>query len=138
MLAVNQKIQKRLSKSLYLYYDAMKRGDLKSLSGVMTEESYLMTLDSIGFKRAFKDKEFKKLLNDMHNDKYSLDQVEVILSKDLANAPSEHNVEIVKFEPNGSERVTIHYSEDSKSKKFYFSSASGEWKIDYKAGRKVV
>lgn len=138
MLAINQETQRRLSESLYLYYDAVKYGDLKSLSDIMTEESYLMTLESIGFKRAFKDKEFKKLLNNMHNDKYSLDRVEKILSKDLADAPSKHNVEIVEFEPNGSERVTLHYSVDSKSKKFYFSSASGEWKIDYKAGRKVV
>ena len=137
MSTINKSTQERLSKSLYLYYDAMKNGNLKSLSTVMTKESYLITLDSIGFKRALKDKEFKKLLKSIETNQSSLDQVEEILSTDLADKESDSKIEVTKFEPNGSERITLHYSENGHPKKFYFSLKLNEWKIDYKAGRKI-
>ena len=103
----------------------------------MIEESYHITLESFGFKRAFKDLEFKKILKNIDLSKEDLSKVEEIISHDLRVNSIEHTIDIVNFESNGDERITLHYKEDGNTKKMYFSNSSGTWKISHKAGRKV-
>ncbi|MEN8303176.1 MAG: hypothetical protein ABFQ64_03815 [Campylobacterota bacterium] len=130
-------IKEGLSESLKLYYNSLESGDIGSLKTLMTEESYMITLDSLGFKRAFKDSHFKALLEDIGENKSSLIKIEEVISEELRNQAKKHNIDVVNTEENGAERFTLHYLEDKQPKKMYFSSASGEWKIDYMAGRKV-
>ncbi len=124
-----------LTSSLFLYYDALKSGDLQKLSDIMTTESYLLTLEALGFKRAFKDRSFKGLLKEIPDDEVSLKKVNNILSADLAEESREYQIEITAFDSKGPERITLYYRENGHPKRLYFSSSSREWKIDYKAGR---
>jgi len=136
MTVIDNKTQDTLLEYLTLYYSALNSGDLELLSSIMTEESYLITLDSFGFKRAFGDKNFKQLLKDMHDDKLSLEKVENVLREDISKESKESKIDIIRYESNGSSRITLHYNEDVHPKKLYFSNSSGKWEIDYKAGRK--
>ena len=136
MLALNTDNEELLEKFLLSYYESIKRGDLQRLSALMTRESYIIYLEALGFKRAFKDVEFKKLLKEIADNETSLRTVEEVLSDYLAKEEREHKLIINSFESKGSDRVTLHYSEDRHPKKLYFSSSLGEWKIDFKAGRK--
>lgn len=129
--------QERLSESLYLYYNSIKSGNLEQLKQIMTKESYLIILDSLCFKRAFKDPEIKALLHNIHSDESSLVKIEEIISEDLKNESKNHQIGIVNLEENGPNRAVLHYLEDKHPKKMYFSSSTGTWKIDYKAGRKI-
>ena len=106
------------------------------LSTLMTDESYLITLETLGFKRAFKETHFKKLLKMAKEDADALQEVEEVLSSDLKRESRTHAVETVSFESKGPRRITLHYREDGHPKKLYFSSSDGAWKINYKAGRK--
>ena len=137
MPIITNNIKKTLSESLYLYYSTLTNGDLAILSTLMTEESYHITLESLGFKRAFKDVEFKKILKNIDSNRDDLSKVEKIVSHDLRVNSTEHNVDVVNFESNGDDRITLHYNEDKHKKKMYFSNSSGTWRIDYKAGRKT-
>ncbi len=128
-------VQTILQESLHAYYKTLKRGDMQALSTLMTKESYLITLETLGFKRAFKEARFKKLLKMAKEDAEALKEVEEILSADLRRESRIHEIEAVSFESKGESRITLHYREDRHSKKLYFSSSAGEWKIDYKAGR---
>lgn len=135
MPIIATQIKDTLSKSLFSYYKALVDGDLKTLSSLMTKESYIIYLEALGFKRAFKDTGFKKLLGKIDDSEPSLNEVETLLSGDLAHEAREYEVEVTSFESKGSDRVSLHYTEDGHPKKMYFSSSSGAWKIDYKAGR---
>jgi hypothetical protein len=119
------------------YYDALRNGDLESLRVLMTPQSYFMALDSLGLKLAFKDPAFKEMLGKIEEDAAALEQVEEALGKDLPSRNHPSEIEIGECEPNGSERMTVHYTEDGKVKKFYFSKEEDGWKINYYAGRKV-
>lgn len=135
MFAIEQSTKEALSESLLLYYSALKNGELQKLSSIMRRESYLITLEMLGFSRAFKDERFKMLLKKMEDDEESLQRVESILSKDLACANRNEKVEIVSFESKGLDRITLHYSENGHPKKQYYALLDTVWKIDYKAGR---
>ena len=137
MPIITTKIEKTLWGSLYLYYSTIQNGDLAILSTLMTEESYHITLESLAFKRAFKDPEFKKILKNIDSNKEDLSKVEKIISNDLRVNSIEHTINVTNFESNGSDRITLHYSENGHPKKMYFSNSSGEWKIDHKAGRRT-
>ena len=137
MPIITNKIKKTLSESLYLYFSTIKNGDLAILATIMTQESYHITLESLGFKRAFKDVEFKKMLKNIDSSKEDLHKVEEAISHNLRANSIERDIDIVDFESNGTNRITLHYNEDRNPKKMYFSNSSGKWKIDHKAGRKI-
>ncbi len=138
MPMIKSSTKETLTKLLLTYYDALKTGELQMLSALMTKESYIITLDVLGFKRAFKEPDFKKLLKQIGDDDVSLQEVQSILSADLAKQAKEHEITLLAFDFKGDDRITVRYTEDGHPKKVYFSSASGEWKIDYKAGRQKI
>lgn len=137
MSTISDQVKTTLEASLYRYYDALKHGDMQTLSALMTRDSYHLTLESLGFKRAFKDPRFKSLLKSIDADAKALKEVESILSADLAAEARDHEIEPIDFESKGTERITLHFKEDGHPKKLYFSSPLGVWTIDYKAGRKT-
>lgn len=119
------------------YYHALYSGDLTTVKALMVEKSYLMTLESFGLRLSFKDKEFKSLLAEIEENPASMLKVEALLSKELISRDKTPKIQINKIEANGSRRKTVHYTEDGKVKKLYFSKEESGWKIDYYAGRKV-
>ena len=127
-----------LTKSLFEYYKDLYRGDLQAQSYLMTEESYIITLKILGFKRAYKDREFKKLLKGISESESTLRTVEAVLSSDLENEANEHEIALVSFESKGPNRITLNYSEDAHPKKLCFSSSHGQWKIDFGASQKTA
>jgi len=138
MPIITTPIRESLTRSLHAYYETLNRGDLEAQSTLMTKESYILNLEAFGFKRAFKDPQFKKLLKEIADNEGALKRVEALLSNDLAQEAREHEIAVLSFESKGPDRITLSYSEDGHPKKLYFSSSSGVWKIDYKAGRKTV
>ena len=82
----------------------------------MTKQSYIMMLESLGVKRAFKDSVFKQSLENMEEDVASLQLVEAELSKELLSRNLSPKISIENIEPNGFERQTVHYTEDGKTK----------------------
>jgi len=135
MSTISDQVKSTLEAALYRYYDALKHGEMQTLSALMTRDSYHLTLESLGFKRAFKDARFKRLLKSIDEDARALKEVESVLSADLAAEVREHEIKPVDFESEGTERITLRFKEDGHPKKLYFSSRLGAWKIDYKAGR---
>jgi len=119
------------------YYRSVNSGDLESVKHLMTQQSYFMTLESLGLKLAFKDASFKDALENIEEDEGALQKVERELSKDLSSGEKVPEIHIAKVEPNGSSRITVNYTEDGKDKKLYFSKEKDGWKINYYAGRKV-
>ena len=119
------------------YYEARSQGDLESIKSLMTEQSYYMTLDSLGLKLAFKDVSFKKMLGSIEDDETSLVEVENTLSKYLLSVDTPYEIKIQSVEPNSTQRKTVSYTENGKVKNLYFSKESNGWKINYYAGRKV-
>lgn len=120
-----------------LYYKALYSGDLASVKALMTEESYLMTLETFGLRVALKDDVFKARLKEIGNDPAALAEVEKKLSSDLVSRKRSPAIEIISVSENGENRQTVEYTEDGKSKKLYFSKEEEGWKINYYAGRKV-
>lgn len=135
MSVINSSDKKMLENALYTYYCALKKGDLQTLCALMTHDSYLLTLETLGFKEAFKDKYFKKLLKTIEESEESLKEVEKVLSANLIKESRSHQIEVTNCESKGPTRITLNYREDGHPKKLYFSSSHGGWKIDYKAGR---
>lgn len=125
-----------LIESLESYYESIDAGDLLRLSTLMTRESYLMSLNSLGFKKAFQDESFRRLLKEMEKDSKALLEVEEILSLELRGESRKYDIETLLYESKGSDRVTLRYSQDENPKKIHFSNQEGVWKIDFKAGRK--
>jgi len=119
------------------YYEALKCGDLESIKCLMTEQSYHMTLESLGLKLAFKDLSFKHELENIDEDKVSLEKVEQALSEELLSRHKSPDIIIAEIEPNGMSRKIVNYTEDGKVKKLYFSNEEDGWKINYYAGRRV-
>ena len=102
----------------------------------MTRESYLLTLSTLGFKKAFRDESFKHLLEEMEHEPKSLLEAEKLLSSELKNEARKNTVDLLFYEPKGLDRVTLHYRQDTQTKKIYFSKQDEIWSIDLKAGRK--
>ena len=119
------------------YYKALYSGDLASAKVLMTEESYIMTLETFGLRVALKDQAFKARLKEIGDDPAALAEVEKRLSFDLVSRERSPVIMIVSASPNGENRQTVEYTEDGKNKKLYFSKEEDGWKIDYYAGRKV-
>jgi hypothetical protein len=122
---------------LGLYYKALYSGDLSLVKDLMTPESYFMTLETFGLRLSFRDSEFKARLKEAEENATSLAEVENKLSEDLISRKLSPKIVIKSKESNGTERQTIEYTEDAKSKKLYFSKEEDGWKINYYAGRKV-
>ena len=136
MFHIDTALEKKLVESLHLYYDSLRDADLKTLSSIMEKESYLTLLEMMSFKHVFHDSSFKTLLEAMENDVVALKKVEDVISSDLKERVNDTKVEVLSIEPRGSDRVTLHYTENEKPKKMYFSHSDNIWKIDSKAGRK--
>ena len=119
------------------YYHALYSGDLQSIKEMMTEESYLMTLEPFGMKLSFNDPVFKAQWDQREENKDALVEVEKKISVELLSRNLSPQIDIKQTEPIGLERVTVHYKKDGKNKKLYFSKESGDWRINYFAGRPV-
>jgi len=137
MSTISDQVKTTLEAALYRYYDALKNGDMRTLSALMSEDSYRLTIESLGFKRAFRDARFKRLLKSIDEDADALQEVENALSADLAAEAREHEIKPVDFESNGRDRIALRFTEDGHPK-IYFSSPFGVWAIDYKAGRALA
>ena len=119
------------------YYHALYSGDLQSVKEMMTEESYIMTLEPFSMKLSFNDPVFKTQWGQIEENKDALHEVEKKISVELLSRNLSPQIEIKQIEPIGSERITVHYTKDGKNKKLYFSKESGDWRINYFAGRPV-
>jgi len=119
------------------YYHALYSGDLKSVKEMMTEESYYMTLEPFGLKLSFNDPVFKAQWDQIEENKDALYEVEKKISAELLSRDLSPQIDIKQTEPIGLERITVHYVKDGKNKKLYFSKESGDWRINYFAGRPV-
>ncbi|MEA2049025.1 MAG: hypothetical protein U9O64_11350 [Campylobacterota bacterium] len=117
------------------YYDALYKGDLESVREMMTEASYMMTLEPFGIKLSFNDSTFKTEWDQREERKEALHEVEKKISKELLSRKLSPQIEIKEIEAIGLERRTVHYSKDGKNKKLYFSKEGGDWYINYFAGR---
>jgi len=122
---------------LNLYYTSLYSGDLGTVKELMTEESYLMTLETFGLRLSLRDSEFKAQLKEIREDRDILKEVEKKLSLELVSRKLSPKIEIKSVLMNGAKRETIEYTEDEKNKKLYFSKEEEGWKINYYAGRKV-
>ena len=125
------------SNILNLYYSSLYSGDLCAVKELMTEESYMMTLETFGLRLALRDPEFKAQLKKIKEDEEALEEVENKLSFELISRKMSPVIEIKSTSLNGTKRQTIDYTEDEKMKKLYFSKEENGWKINYYAGRKV-
>lgn len=119
------------------YYHALYNGDLESVKEMMTGESYHMTLEPFYIKLSFKDPAFKTMWDEIEENKDALYEVEKKISEELLSRNLSPQIDIKHIEPNGSQRTTVHYEEDGKNKKLYFSKKDGYWRIDYFAGRPI-
>ena len=122
---------------LALYYTSMYSGDLSTVKELMTEESYIMTLETFGLRLALRNQEFKAQLKKIKEDEGALAEVENKLSFDLISRKVSPEIDIKSVSWNGEKRQVIDYTEDGKMKKLYFSKEKNGWKINYYAGRKV-
>ena len=116
------------------YYQALYSGDLKSVKGLMTKESYFMTLEPFGMGLAFKDPAFKTEWDKIEESPDALHDVEKKISVELLSLNLSQHIDIKQIEPNGSERKIVYYEEDGKKKRLYFSNEDDYWLIDYYAG----
>jgi len=138
MYNINIETKETLTKALLAYYQTLSDGDLTTLAALMTKDSYITLLTALGFKRSFKDPEFRELLKTSSNSDAALSIVEAVLSDDLKQEKQQHRIELLSFEPKGRDRITVNYQEDGHLKKVYFAKHNEQWHIDYNAGRKTA
>ena len=119
------------------YYRLLYSGDLVGVKAIMTEDSYMMTVESFGLRLSFEDAQFKAFLKEIRENKDALQKVEGLLSIDLPKRDYHPEIEILDVQKNGDMRQTVNYKEAGKVKKLYFSKEEDGWKINYYAGRKV-
>ena len=122
---------------LSLYYTSLYHGDLDAVKALMTQESYMMTLETFGLRLALRDHDFKAQLKNIESDEDALAEVENKLSYELISRKVSPKIDIKRVIENGTKRQTIEYTEDGKDKKLYFSKEEDGWKINYYAGRRV-
>jgi len=134
---INIKTKEELTEILFAYYKNIKEGNLEAQALLMTPTSYYISLEALGYQRAFKNKNFKKLLKSIAKDDIALKTIEAVLSDDMAAIAREPIITLVSFDVIGPDRITLHYREDNHPKKLYFSAQHGRWLIDYKAGRRI-
>ena len=119
------------------YYDAYVKRDLSTLKKVMTARSYAMTLQALGLKLSFRDADFKSLLAKAEGDENALLHVEKRLMEEEAVVKKLPSIVIQTVADNGTKRKIVHYTENGKAKKLYFSQEDEAWKINYLAGRRA-
>ena len=137
MYPIDTALEKKLTESLHLYYESLGSADLKSLRSVMEDESYFTLLEMMSFKHVFHEPSFKSSLEAMQRDALALKKVEDAVSLDLKKRVQDSEIKILRLEHKCSHRITLHYTQNDKLKKMYFSSSEANWKIDSKAGRKL-
>ena len=119
------------------YYRALYNGDLQSVKALMTKESYHMALEPFGMGLSLKDPAFKREWEKIQESRDALHVVEKRISAELLSRNLSQQIDIKQVEPNGSQRQTVHYEEDGKKRRLYFSKKDGRWLIDYYAGRPI-
>ena len=118
------------------YYLALDAGDIEALRWMMLPESYRMTLEAYGLKRAFADPAFKALLQQSETDPAARREAEKRVAETLRSAPKTPVIADLRSEPLGKDRRVVLYTEDGSPKKLAFTLTSTGWKIDYYAGRR--
>ena len=121
-----------------LYYNALYSGDLPFVKSLMTEESYMMTLETFGLRLSLRDRDFKSKLKEIDENSVALAEVERELSDELVSRNKSPQIVVQDISWNGMRRQTVEYTEDGKLKRLYFSKEDDGWKINYYAGRKVA
>lgn len=121
---------------VHRYYEAMAVGELQRVKAHMVPSAYRMTLEAFGLQVAFRDPEFRELLERSESEPSALLQVEQVLSELLRKKKRQPRIVWLETEVTGPDRRTVHYKEDGKAKKLYFSMTDRGWKIDYMAGRR--
>lgn len=119
------------------YYELLYGGSIGKLKELMVGSSYRMTLEAFGLRLSLKNPVFKSLLEKIEEDDKTLKKVEELLCAELAYRKISPEIQIVEVEMNGEERMTVHFTENKKEKKLYFSKKNEVWKIDYYAGRRI-
>ena len=119
------------------YYSALYQGNLLKVKELMVKKSYIMLLESLGVGLAISSKEFKKTLSTIEENPRSMRIIEEKIIDLVISKMKTPNLCILKEYPNGEGRKTVHYEEEGKTKKMYFSKHAGLWKIDYLAGRSI-
>ena len=118
------------------YYHAMNTADLVLLEKVMVKSSFDTTIEVWALSKALKDKEFHKILKAYGSDAKVDTEVKKAVQKKLLKSPVKDISDLVEI-PLGKSRCMVRYKEDGKKKQLYTSLHADEWKIDYKAGRKI-
>ena len=121
-----------------LYYNALYSGDLSFVKSLMTEESYMMTLETFGLRLSLRDRNFKSKLKEIEENSVALAEVERKLSDELVSRNKSPQIVVQDISWNGTRRQTVEYTEDGNLKRLYFSKEDDGWKINYYAGRKVA
>ena len=119
------------------YYELLYGGSIGKLKELMVSSSYRMTLEAFGLRLSLKNPVFKSLLEKIEEDDRTLKKVEELLCAELASRKISPEIQIVEVEMNGEKRMTVHFTENKKEKKLYFSKKNEVWKIDYYAGRRI-
>ena len=94
-----------------------------------------MALEPFGMGLFLRDPEFKIVWDKIKESRDALHEAEQKISAELLSRNLSPQIVIKQTEPNGSKRKTVHYEEDGKKKRLYFSKEKGHWLIDYYAGR---
>jgi len=118
------------------YYHAMNTANIDMLEKVMVKSSFDTTIEVWALSKALKDKEFHETLKAYGSDPKIDSKVKEAVKKKLLKSPAKKISNLVET-PLGKSRCMVRYKEDGQSKQLFTSLHAGEWKIDYKAGRKI-
>ena len=118
------------------YYHAMNTANIELLERVMVKSSFDTTIEVWALSKALKDKEFHKVLKAYGSDPKVDTEVKQAVKKKLLKSPKKEISDLVET-PLGKSRCMVRYKEDGKDKQLFTSFHAGEWKINYKAGRKI-
>ncbi len=118
------------------YYEAMNNADIERLNQVMMKSSFDLTIEVWALSKALKDKNFAKKLKAYGQDTTIDEEVRQAVHLKLLRSRKKMITEL-KETFLGKSRCMVRYKEDGKDKQLYTSLHDKQWKIDYKAGRKV-
>ena len=118
------------------YYEAMNHADIEHLNQVMIKSSFDLTIEVWALSKALKDKNFAKKLKSYGTDPKIDKEVKEAVHLKLLHS-TKKTVTAFKETFLGKSRCMVCYKEDGKDKQLYTSLHDKQWKIDYKAGRKV-
>lgn len=123
-------------KAVGAYYNAMNDADINTLEKVMVKSSFDMTMEAWALSKALQDKTFAKTLKQYGQSEQIDNEVIDVVRQRLQNSRPKVISELVSTSL-GLSRCIVRYKENGKPKQLYTSFQNNEWKINYKAGRKV-